>query len=1851
MNTQGFKKIVSLLLVVCILAGFLSLMPTVTVEAAIDTSNSFFLKVGANSALLADGSRMTNLDEPFWHIDSQGNKDVYVPKATLRAIAGSDPSDAAVQEIETATGTVEAVSLSNMSLAYTGWYADRSDMNLIAISETQNFLEGKSDADQVALMKTFLFDAISTSGSQQSVFTSDSKPTVAENHPYLFANQTKFDNLYSVWKAGEAGAPDKTLYFYVEEQVKAAEQLYKRYALVTDGSYAGLNLNAGLVDGHQTALNQIPYYNSYSKKDGYDAGGRLQAAVTHAENIRTLAYAYQVTRDAKFSDLAYDYAYALGQWEHWGPDHFINAADAMGPYATAYDWLYNVWNADPNKSVQTIEEMLFAHGIAPAFYGATQGNSASLWTSKNTDGKDTDGYDWSTRTTNWNAVSSAGVTTAALALYNIERAAKSVGLDTVVDGNYSNNSTFGSNGTHSAVSTDSYQAYCQYLLDLCIYTLPYRGLANYAPDGSYGESNRYWDYATNNVFLMSAALSSATGKDYGILDAWGMDLTVYFALNTMSSDGLSFNYHDSNTTESVSTAWFFYVANEAGLNDRALAAIRRDILENNYDQQQPTFWDALYYWDESVADDLTYPALSHHMQSIQGFALRDSWNPQVGSMYTAFLGGSNNYDDHSQIDSGSFVYYNKGTRWFCDLGTENYNAPGFWYYPFETPSPEDAPTNRGYYYPMTAEGNNCLILDLDGYTTGPNTDYNWEVNHNTFFGQYIPTTEREGGGEITETYSSENGSYAIMDNTSVYKVDMIGDNGGCDNVKETVTKSLADSVKRGILSTNDNKTVVIQDEASFVDEQTFAWIAHMLPTTEVMLSVDGTTAFLSDGKTTIRVKLIDKSGANGDGIGLKFEVKNQDDRFLDSTFAAPEVTGPDAPNDYSAYKKLVVQGTATELKMAIVIEEMIPSVTMNDDEGIGYTFTSMDQWSESTITSDTRPGATEDEEAGITGPVATVTVTKYESVDGPDSPIVDLWSMSSVKSASVALDESEIEWVKDYEALTFSELAKIINEAPFGAKVEVNLNHSNKTPLVLTHECIVNRNGNTLLATSPYFVAMIDGDTVSYEAGNTVTVTFNINGTEYKRDFGASTVVSYDGSTPEKLGYEVSNGIRTYYSWSGWSKVKNGWDMEANQLIVTSENNYFYVAKTPYEGAFVTVKGSTITGYMDGAAFFTSDIRSPDTAFDRIDITNDFYYYAQSGYSERVDKTMNIYLNGHTITYTAAGESMHMFYPSTSNVSLNIYGPGGLNSEARNSNLISGSNNGGATVLIDGVTIHSAYTVIDHRYGNVTFRNCDITVENTCPAFVSTNKDNTVGNNPYVLVDGCTVTMPTTTGGNENAVFAIYSNATIEVTGGTLIKTSVEVPLFYLANQSMSDSGYDFSTGCSNMKAIIGDVNHKLDTVYYAVAYNGVTGTSDGYDSYKPTAAQVFYGNGYKFASLSDISGKNLHDSENVKIVNSGDSDYPYVLSTSYATVYWQNEDGETKHTDYWAAGTVPSPSDEVNTALGVTSGNMLGYTATEVEGGKTYNIITTNMTNIPVKVNMSLQASFQLNFFVLKVDGISGFAIDGGDMVAASEFETIVIDGNTYYKVMKSGISPEYAGANTTLTIYHTSGTLTRAISPIQYVDKALQTDSIFNDVTSRQLLVNILKYSEAAYVYRNRNASASSEYNKVMQMYEKYKEYATVSLVNKQPVSLGAVNHAIHGACININEVPNMRFIFVGEADDEDDNPKTPFTGTVVFTYESYGNTIEKTVTVENGIVTSINGATSGRGIGLGYVDIERKAFDMVNSPISFSVDGGATYSYSLANYYYYAMGDATQIEFINALYSYCETASNYKAAYPNS
>ncbi len=879
--------------------------------------NDLFMKVGVDMAL-ARGKKLTGVSEPITEGENayipvdvlaqylgytatlSGNS-VSLTKAgasTVELTVGSHIANVGssavslTKAVASAGGSYALISYRDVERLFNGYYGSYNDMGLIVVSTIEGYTEKASDMALVDVMKRFIFESIGENKEKVNVIGFEDFTAATATHPYILANADDFAYYRQVYNDGATGS-QPVLYSYIQSLVKSAATAYKNYSQETDGVYTA-----------PTALPTMPYDNNIN--NGYDGnGGRQSGADTYAKRMQTLAFGYQITENENYARLAYDYAIALGEWDHWGPAHFLDCADAAGPFAIAYDWLYNCW-LDLGLDVGKVTEILFTHGVLAGWYGVN--DVACPW-ARRKDYKASDTTDSShfyKTSNNWNAVCSSGMTAAALAiagdLSEIDTAI-TVKKATLVKNTGSNadryayifsyeNVPFQSLGDHTGYST--YADYSYNLFTTLQYTLPLYGLDFYAPDGSYVESPTYWAYSADNLFALGAYCDSVFGDDFGLIrNCWGLGETCYYALNAQSSDYSLWNYSDSSNSlvpGAISTKSFPYVAYQLGEGD--LAEMRKDMVASG--RYSAGYLDVFYYTEGDGSFEL--PALQYHMESIDGYVARDSWEP--GSTYIAIKGGYND-SAHGQVDSGEFVYHNNGKIWFCDIGTEGYNVDGF------------GGSVTGYqYYRMNAEGNNTLAL-----TTDPLPIVNGVTKATTkccFAGQYS-----KGTGYMYEVGDNEHGAYALIDQTEVYYNNAI-------------------TAKRGMLLTNDRKTVVIQDEVRFHEAETVYWIGHTYQ--DIYVTTDGRSAYMTDGESTIRVSLISAD------TSLKFDILSAYDFILDDTFrpdyALTHGTGV-AESDRSVFKRLVVKcENVTSLDLAVVIED----VTGDSGMEIGYTWCPMDSW-------------------------------------------------------------------------------------------------------------------------------------------------------------------------------------------------------------------------------------------------------------------------------------------------------------------------------------------------------------------------------------------------------------------------------------------------------------------------------------------------------------------------------------------------------------------------------------------------------------------------------------------------------------------------------------------------------------------------------------------------------------------------------------------------------------------------------------------------------------------------------------------------------------------------------------------
>jgi len=573
---------------------------------------------------------------------------------------------------------VPVIAAEDIPRIFPGWLLTYDDMGLIIIYSGQSLEEGESlisrenDLDtMLTIMKKFIFDTVTTDENGKEFdeiddsYTATGKKVIEDviakspAHPYIFTNQEKFDNLYAVYTGATADAKAQKHLFSITAE---ADAVYAEYT----GVSAAVVAYPGIKDGKEP----VNVYGDGKKPDptvpgdptiadttdGYTPEGTLEAVETYSSHLVTLAFAYQVTRNTKYADLAYDIAVALGQWTHWGPASMEHCATATGNFAIAFDWLYNYYVENKTQeNVDALAEILYSKGVKQG-YNSSAGKSCEF--PRSIGGGDV----YTTLNTYVNAVSSSNMIIGALALAN-----------------------------YSEYNTET-----AYLIGNNIQNLVANGLDQYAPDGSYAESALMWADATNGFVKLIMALESSAGTTYGFENTWGLDKTFYFACYIEDSDGKIWNYHEGGadgviTGEllGIDTQMFNYAGKF--LNDPTLVAIRKNQLEKG---KAVTIFDMLFYSSGEVVVESELQ-LDYHMEGIDAFVSRSDW--EAGSLYTGIMGGSNSVYG-GQLDSGNFIYRNQGIDWIIDLGSDNekiYSYNGAY---------------RNHHYRHNAEGQNVIVV-------------------------------------------------------------------------------------------------------------------------------------------------------------------------------------------------------------------------------------------------------------------------------------------------------------------------------------------------------------------------------------------------------------------------------------------------------------------------------------------------------------------------------------------------------------------------------------------------------------------------------------------------------------------------------------------------------------------------------------------------------------------------------------------------------------------------------------------------------------------------------------------------------------------------------------------------------------------------------------------------------------------------------------------------------------------------------------------------------------------------------------------------------------------------------------
>lgn len=338
------------------------------------------------------------------------------------------------------------------------------------------------------------------------------------------------------------------------------------------------------------------------------------------------------------------------------------------------------------------------------------------------------------------------------------------------------------------------------ILSSAVAALP-KAIASYDPDGAWGEGPGYWGYATRYTVYGLGAFQTALGTDLGLGDTKGLRQAGYYPLYTAGPTGLFVNYADSGDRAAIGPMpTLFWLARRYG--DKALAAAQHKLLEKKPAGPLDVIW-----YVAAGPDDAANRTLDKKFGGeVELAVLRGAWD-DPDALFASIKAGHNQVS-HGHLDLGNFEMDALGRRWARDLGSDDYNLPGYW----------DAKQGgkRWGYYRLGSLSHNVITLD----------------------GQHQLATSK-AKARMTGFQAGGDMPHAVVDLTGAYVQHV-------------------SSARRGLALVGGRRAVLVQDELALDDATDVAWGM----TTDAEISADGATAALTlDGKK-LTARILSPAGAS-----------------------------------------------------------------------------------------------------------------------------------------------------------------------------------------------------------------------------------------------------------------------------------------------------------------------------------------------------------------------------------------------------------------------------------------------------------------------------------------------------------------------------------------------------------------------------------------------------------------------------------------------------------------------------------------------------------------------------------------------------------------------------------------------------------------------------------------------------------------------------------------------------------------------------------------------------------------------------------------------------------------------------
>ena len=335
-----------------------------------------------------------------------------------------------------------------------------------------------------------------------------------------------------------------------------------------------------------------------------------------------LALAYRLSGDRRFAEKAEKEVVHVCNFPDWDPIHYLDVAEMTTAVAIGYDWLYDVLAPSTR---QLVVHSIKTKALNLVVEEYNTGNADS----------------WAKRETNWNVVCNTGMVLGALAI------------------------------------EEHYPELAKHIIGEAVRYIP-NCLKHFAPDGVCYEGPAYWGYTNMYLSLLLKALNDNFGGDFGLSEMVGVDKSVLYYMHSTSPSGKIFNFANSGSTAPAAEPIYFYFSR--AFNQPEVATFYRDVLsktvhEGNYFR---FYFLSIPWYDTASSTADALPKLKVY-EGINDIVVFNGNRNIPNSLYLIAKTGDPDMA-HQQLDIGTFIVEMNGIRWTDDLGTDNYNLPGFWDY-------------------------------------------------------------------------------------------------------------------------------------------------------------------------------------------------------------------------------------------------------------------------------------------------------------------------------------------------------------------------------------------------------------------------------------------------------------------------------------------------------------------------------------------------------------------------------------------------------------------------------------------------------------------------------------------------------------------------------------------------------------------------------------------------------------------------------------------------------------------------------------------------------------------------------------------------------------------------------------------------------------------------------------------------------------------------------------------------------------------------------------------------------------------------------------------------------------------